>query len=110
MRKMTEKNYKKIVYYDLPKIHADLKIRWQYDGLKQSEFFRLLAHAYLEQDQRIVDLVHEYKEKNKIQNKEKRKKTQKQYEKAREVESKFALGDAEVESIFDLLEKEHPDL
>jgi hypothetical protein len=102
--------YKRVIYYEMPKKHADLKIRWQYDNIKQSEFFRLLTQAYLEQDERILAILAEYKEANSIQNKAKRKKTEKTYEKKREIETKFALKNDEVESIFDLLEKEHPDL
>jgi len=102
--------YKKVIYYEIPKRHADLKIRWQYDNIKQSEFFRLLATAYLDQDERILGIIDEYKKENSIQNKSKRKKTKKIYENKKEVETKFALKDDEVESIFDLLEQEHPDL
>ena len=101
---------KKIVYYDTPKKHADLKIRWQYDGVRQSEFFRMLVDAYLNKDERILSVMDDHKTENKIQNKQKRAKTQKIYQERQEVVSKFALEDAEVESIFDLLEKEHPDL
>ncbi len=107
---MTNSKYKKVIYYEMPKRHADLKIRWQYDNLKQSEFFRLLAKAYLDQDERILGIIDEYKKENSIQNKSKRKKTEKTYEKKKEVETKFALKSDEVESIFDLLEQEHPDL
>lgn len=107
---MSNKNKKKVVYYEIPKKHADLKIRWQYDGLGQTEFFSLITAAYLSQDERILQIVHEYKEENSVQNKEKRKKTQKTYKKKRAVETKFALKGEEVESIFDLLEQEHPDL
>jgi len=102
--------HKRVIYYEMPKKHADLKIRWQYDNIKQSEFFRLLTRAYLEQDERIMAILAEHKELNSIQNKVKRKKIEKTYEKKREVETKFALKNDEVENIFDLLEKEHPDL
>jgi hypothetical protein len=34
----------------------------------------------------------------------------KTYQQADEISKKFALEETEVESIFDLLEKEHPDL
>ena len=102
--------HKKVIYYEIPKKHADLKIRWQYDNIKQSEFFRLLASAYLDQDERILAIIEEYKKENSIQNKKKRAKTKKLYEKQREVETKFALKESEIESIFDLLEKEHQDL
>ena len=101
---------KKIIYYEYPKTHADLKIRWQYDGLGQTEFYRILSTSYLEKDQRILDIINEYKKENRIQNEVKRKKTQKMYEKKRKTESKFSLEEEERESIFDLLEKEHPDL
>jgi len=107
---MKTNSKKKVVYYEVPKKHADLKIRWQYDGLRQTEFFSLITAAYLEQDERILQIIHEYKEKSRIQNNEKRKKTQKTYEKKRAVETKFALKNEEVDSIFDLLEQEHPDL
>jgi len=56
-------DYKKVMFYDSDKRHADLKLRLQYDGLKQNEFFRAVA-----------------------------------------------LKENEIESIFDLLEEEHPDL
>ena len=101
---------KNIIYYETPKVHAELKIRWQYDGLGQTEFFRVLSMAYLDQDQRILDIIHEYKKENRIQNNAKREKTQKLYDKRKEVEAKFTLKKTEVESIFDILEKEHPDL
>ena len=103
-------NKKRIIYYEIPKKHADLKIRWQYDGLKQTEFFRMLTTYYLDQDERILDIIHEYKKNNTIQNETKRKKTKKMYEKRKQVESKFALKKDEVESIFDILEQENPDL
>ena len=102
--------YKKVVYYEVPKKHADLKIRWQYDNIKQSEIFRLLTDCYLSRDERILEIISQYKEQESIQNKSKRKKTKKIYEKEKEVKEKFALAGDEVESIFDLLEQEHPDL
>ena len=102
--------YKKIVYYDTPKKHADLKIRWQHDSIKQSEFFRLLTSFYLDRDERILEIVHQYQEEKSIQNKSKRKKTKEIQVKGRAIGEKFALRDNEVQNIFDLLEKEHPDL
>ena len=103
-------NKKKVIYYEVPKKHADLKIRWQYDGLGQTEFFCLLTTAYLQQDERILSIINEYKKENSIHNNAKREKTQKLYEKKKQIESKFALKGEEIESIFDILEQEHPDL
>tara|TARA_Y100000034_G_C6595217_1_gene258729 strand:+ start:168 stop:497 length:330 start_codon:yes stop_codon:yes gene_type:complete len=109
---MTKNNSdnKKIVFYDSAKKHADLKIRWKYDGLKQSEFFRLLSSVYLAQDERIVAIISEYKKANKVYNKQKRNRSERMYQRAKETKVNFSLEDSEVESIFDILEKEHPDL
>ena len=101
---------KKITIYDTPKKHADLKIRWKYDDLGQSEFFRVLADYYLAQDERIMDIIKEYQKKKGIQSGLKRKKTKKLYRAAEQVRFDFALKEDEVESIFDLLAEEHPDL
>ena len=51
------KTGKKILFYDTDKRHADLKIKLQYDGLGQSEFFRALVTGYLEEDPSIMDYV-----------------------------------------------------
>ena len=107
---MAKTDKKAVVFYCFPKMHADLKVRWQYDGLGQSEFFRIMSELYLDKDSRILEIIEEYKKENKIHNNTKREKTKKLYQRAKKIESKFSLGDEEVESIFDLLEKEHPDL
>lgn len=102
--------YKKIIHYDTPKKHADLKIRWQNDNIKQSEFFRLLSDLYLSRDDRILEIISQYQRNNSIQNEAKRKKTKNIQKEEKSVKEKFALETGEVESIFDLLEQEHPDL
>ena len=51
-----------------------------------------------------------YKEKYVIHNKKKRKETEKLLEKGKELEQDFALNQDDIENIFDILEKEHPEL
>ena len=101
---------KKIVFYDSDKRHADLKVRLKYDCLKQSEFFRLLIESYLSKDHRILSVVDDYKGQKSKQSKAKRSKISELYKKAEKVKGDFALGGEDIENIFDLLEKEHPDL
>jgi formiminotetrahydrofolate cyclodeaminase len=69
-----------------------------------------MLQNYIDKDEAILDLVNNYKEKHKRQNAERRKKVQKSLEKGRDVKTKFALDDNEIENIFDLLEQEHPEL
>ena len=104
------KEYKKITFYDSDKRHADLRIRLQYDGMKQSEFFRAVVTAYLEKNDHFMTFLDQHMSDNEVRSDNKRKKIQKANKKEKEVKSKFALNEGEVDSIFDLLEEEHPDL
>jgi hypothetical protein len=101
---------KKISFFDTPERHVDLKLRIQYDGFKFSEFIRMLITAYLSRDERIISLVEEQKELKGEQNAKKRKDSRKMHKKASENIDKYALNEDEIESIFDMIEQEHPEL
>ena len=102
-------DYKKIMFYDSDKRHADLKIRLQYDGLKQNEFFKAAITAYLEKDDDFMKFLNRYRENNGVMDKTKMKKQKKIEKQEKQLKTKFSLGDNEIESIFDMLE-EHSDL
>jgi hypothetical protein len=104
------KSGKKIVFYDSDKRHADLKIRLHYDGLTQSAFFRGVISGYLNQDEGIMNFINTLKGKNNSQSTSKKNKIKKMTTLRQETIDKFALGGDEIESIFDLLEEECPDL
>ncbi len=101
---------KRIVFTDSDKRHADLKVRLDYDSLSQTEFFRSMVTGYIEKDPRIVEYLYEWREQNKKHSKKKRNKSERLLVKGEEIKSKFGLDESEIESIFDLLEEEHPDL
>lgn len=101
---------KKIVFNDTDKRHADLKIRLQHDDLRQAEFFRAMITGYINKDSRIISFLYEWREENKGYSKTKRKKSEKLLRDGEKLKKKFGLDEKEVESIFDLLEQEHPDL
>ena len=101
---------KKIVFEDTDKTHADLKIRLHADGLKQGEFFRMIVAGYINRDDEIVYFVERYKEEKEIQSKTKRTKSRKLHKEAKNTKDKFALNEGEIESIFDLIAKENPEL
>ena len=58
-------NKKKVIFDDTDTRHARLKIRLEYDGLSQAEFFRSFITGYLEKDKLIMDYINRYKEANK---------------------------------------------
>ena len=109
---------KKFMFYDTGKRQADLRIRLRYDGMNQSHFFRVMISGYLEKNELIgfegatalVDYLDNYKKQHQIQSVPKRQKSMKLLEKGKKNEKDFGLTDVDVESIFDIIAEEHPDL
>jgi hypothetical protein len=72
-----------------------------------------MISGYLEQDRNLLEYVEKYKrekKRKKRQGKNSLKKNRDLYEKGQQTRRKFALDDDVIESIFDLMEEEHPDL
>jgi len=101
---------KQVCFEDFDKKHADLKIRLHYDGLYQNEFFRLMMRKYIDKDENMMKIIDEYKEQKGNQSIVNRKKSKQLIDEGRKLEKKLALNSNEVESIFDLLEKEYSEL
>ena len=109
MKNKKEKT-KRLVFDDTDSRHAQLKVRLNYDGLTQAEFFRCFITGYLNQNELIVNFINQYKEDKKIQSKRNIKIIMKDYEKARDLLSQFGIEKQDLEDIFDVIAKEHPDL
>lgn len=108
---MSGETTKKVVFYDTDKRHANLKIRLHYDGLTQAGFFRAMVTGYLDKDPAIIDFIQRLKNDNGIQSIKKRRGSEELLQKGEETERKFSLlEDDEVENIFDMIEKEFPEL
>ena len=101
---------KKFMFYDTGKRQADLRIRLKYDGLNQSQFFRAMITGYLEKDDSLIDYLDRYKEKNNVQGQKKRSGGKLMIKKGRQIEKEFGLDEDDIENIFDILEKEHPEI
>ena len=100
---------KQICFDGSAKLHADLKIRLHNDNIKIKEFFNEVVVAYIERDAHIVEFIEELKEKKKV-SKNMRNKTTKERRNRKEIISQFGLNKDEIEDIFDIIEKEHPNL
>ena len=101
---------KRLVFDDTDTRHVQLKIRLDYDGLTQAEFFRSFITGYLNKDELVMNFISLYKESKKIQSKRNVKIIKKDYEDSRSLMSQFGIKEEELENIFDLIAKEHPDL
>ena len=95
---------KKIMFYDSEERQTKLRIRCQYDGMSQSQFFRMMITGYLESDPLIYDYIKKCKEKYEIQGVNKINKIDRLNKLASEKKNKFALNETEIEDIFDLIE------
>jgi|TARA_R110000824_G_scaffold52075_2_gene144806 hypothetical protein len=100
----------KIMFTVTERTKADFKLQLQYDSLTQVKFFRALMEGYVNKDPDLMVYINKFKKENSVQNNEQRKKIMTNIKKTTDTKSKFNLGDEEVENIFDILEKEHPDL
>ncbi len=113
---MSEPKYgtmnKKVVFYDSDKRFAELKIRLQHDGISQAQFFRGIVTGYLMQDGDVLSYVDKLKASKNIGNRTKKsiKEERELINTGKEQMDKLALGDEEIENIFDILEKQNPDL
>ena len=101
---------KKIVFQDLDKRHADLKIRLRHDGLTQIQFFQSIMTGYIENDPRLVDFITDVKISLARQGKTRIKKTRNLIEEGEQIKRLFLFDDGEQEEIFDMIAKEFPDL
>ena len=113
---MSEPKYgtlnKKVIFYDSDKRYADLKIRLQHDGISQAHFFRGIVTGYLMQDGDILAYVDKLKASKNIGKRSKKsiKQERELIISGKETLDKLALGAEEIENIFDILEKQNPDL
>tara|TARA_B100000287_G_scaffold421073_1_gene461295 strand:+ start:96 stop:422 length:327 start_codon:yes stop_codon:yes gene_type:complete len=104
------KDKKKIMFYDTDGRHAQLKVKLQYEGLTQTEFFRAMVTGFLEEDPNIVEYVEEYKDNQGVQSKHQRGVIAAERQASEEIKKNFGLDKDEISDIFDIIQKEHPDL
>ena len=104
------KNEKRISFMDNDKRNAEMIVRLKHDGLTKTKFFRAILTGYLERDPEIVAFVERLKEDTQSQSKNKSKKVKQLEKDGKNTKTKFGLNEGDIENIFDMLEKVHPDL
>ena len=97
---------KKIMFYDTADRQTRLRLRCEYDGINQSQFFRYVLTGYIENDPDIIRFVGKSKEKFMAQGAQKRKKILKTHMNSIDTKTKFNLDETEIENIFDIIEVE----
>ena len=101
---------KRVVFRENDQVHAKLRIRLHYDGIKQSDFFRGCIEAFLNDDAEFEEFIETLKLKKSSQSKAKLAKSKKLKNEGKELSNKLALNSNEIENIFDMIEEEHEGL
>ena len=97
---------KKVYYWEDSDKQINFLSRLRLDGLNQSQFHRAIVDGYLKDDSDLLAYLNRYKEKHTVQGKNKRVKVEKMRRDAEEIRTQFALDSSEIESIFDVIEKD----
>ena len=100
------KEGKTITFVDDDKRHADLRIRLRHDGITQIQFFQRMITGYLNNDERIVDFLTEYKYELARQGKRRISKTRKGIHEGEELFGVFSLSSEEKQELFDMIAEE----
>ena len=100
------------IYANVPQSHkVNFKLKLHHHGLTQSNFLRGVVKAFLQDDAQFMEWFETWKLRNsKIKASHHHKKSDKLYEQGKEIADKFGINDGEIEDIFDVIAKEHPEL
>ena len=76
---------KKIMFYESSENQIKLKIRCDYDGITQSQFFRMMISGYISNDENIYQFIKKFKENNNLQGVSKIKKIESMRKNSKEI-------------------------
>tara|TARA_R100000808_G_C2131615_1_gene140710 strand:- start:371 stop:718 length:348 start_codon:yes stop_codon:yes gene_type:complete len=96
-----------VKFTDTDKRYAELRLRLHYDGMSQGDFFRAMVTGYIQSHPDIVSYIEIVKNHGKNHPQWKKRKVAAAYAARAEMEKKFGLNKEDIESIFDLIEKEY---
>tara|TARA_B100001123_G_scaffold74689_1_gene84111 strand:+ start:7124 stop:7453 length:330 start_codon:yes stop_codon:yes gene_type:complete len=97
---------KRVVFTVNDHVHAKFLVKLKYAGFKQSQFFRLIMDAYIDEDDNFLAFI----DKIKPQSQKHKNKSKKLRLAGTKIANDMGLNEGEIENIFDILEQEFPDL
>ena len=111
MKDANKKN-KQVLFLETEKRHADLKVKLKHYGISQSEFIRGCISGLISDDEQFLPFFFKLlEEKSYLKSTKNRKKNKEMITKGlNTLKEDFNLADSEIENIFDIIEKDHPDL
>jgi len=105
-----EENRKTLLFSIDEDTHARLRIQLRYDRLTQTMFFNFIIKGYLENNKHVRDYMDFIiAERTKIYKRNVKTREDDRKKESETIED-FALNEDEIKNIFDILERENPDL
>ena len=106
------KKDKQILFLETEKRHADLKIKLKHYGISQSDFIRGCISGIINDDEQFLQFFFKLLEEKSYRKSSKNKKKNEDLIKKglNTIDEDFELKDSEIQNIFDIIEKDHPDL
>ena len=102
---MKTEQEERIVFFTDEKTKADLKIKLYREGVTQTKFFNAVLEAYVRGDEMFMEWYTEER-RALIKSKARRTRLYKEENMAENIAAAYALGEEEVENIFDLIAQE----
>jgi hypothetical protein len=97
---------KAILFKENEKIHADLKLKLDYEGISQSHFFRHMIQLVLNEDPRMMSILADYRVANGVKTKVVLENIEAEKEKKKEKLNKFGISETDIESLYDMFDDE----
>lgn len=105
-----EKDRKRVYVYMDEQQHVKLKVRLNYLGISMSEFVRACGEGLLNQHPIMEQYMDHYRETSEKFSKKASKKAKKDREESDKLMEDLGLDFDDIESIFDIIEEDHPEI
>jgi len=105
-----EKDRKRVYVYMDEQQHVKLKVRLNYLGISMSEFVRACGEGLMNQHPIMEQFMDHYRETSEKFSKKAAKKATKDREDSDKLMEELGLDFDDIESIFDIIEEDHPEI
>ncbi len=99
---------KKINIFIYDSSHAEFLLKLRYDKITQKNFFKMIIESYLSDDVDLKRFISKMVDKK--LSKRKKKIKDKEEKEQQKLSEDFALDENDIRNIFDIIEKENPDI
>ena len=105
-----ERDAKRIHFYADKDAHIRFRASLEKHNMTMSEFLRACCDVVTDDNPKMLDFIFAYKETSKKHSKNKNKKLKKDFDKGNDLLEDLGLGEDDIESLFDFIADQHPEI